>query len=102
MPGSATRSLLTLFAILTVTLGATAQAGKKNSADAVKRADAAFHEGFAARQAGNLELARTGFAEVVHLQPQIPEGHEALGAVLVELGKPQEGAKEFEAAEKIK
>ena len=33
---------------------------------------------------------------------EIAEGHEALGAVLVELGKPLEGAREFEAAAKIK
>ena len=68
----------------------------------LKQADAAFHAGFAAREAGNLELARTKFSEVVQLQPQIAEGHEALGAVLVEMGKPAEGAKEFEKASKIK
>ena len=79
-----------------------AQKTVKLSADAVKRADAAFHAGYAARQQGNLELARSKFAEAVKLQPQIAIGHEALGAVLVELGRPAEGAKEFEAAAKIK
>jgi len=102
MPRSATPTLLTLCAISFLAISAIAQGGKKNPPDAVKQADTAFHEGYAARQAGNLELARTKFAEVVHLEPKIAEGHEALGAVLVELGKPLEGAKEFEAAAKIK
>ena len=53
-------------------------------ADALKGADAAFHAGYAALQAGNLEEARTQFAEAVRLAPQIPEGHEALGTALFE------------------
>ena len=53
---------------------------------------------YAARQNGNLELARKKFAEVVKLEPKIPEGHEALGAILVELGKPADAIAEFEAA----
>src|SRR6185437_16870298 len=81
---------------------AAAQTAKMSEADAIKRADIAFHAGYAARQAGNLELARSKFAEAVRLQPGIAEGHEALGAVLVELGKPIDGAREFEAAAKIK
>ena len=94
-------SLLLCFS-LGFSLVAASQSAKKPAPDVIKRADAAFHEGFAARQAGNLELARTKFAEVVRLQPAIAEGHEALGAVLVELGKPLDGALEFEAAAKIK
>ena len=47
-------------------------------------------------------MARTKFAEVVRLQPRIPEGHEALGAVLGELGKLSEAVKEFEAAAALK
>ncbi len=106
MPPSALRSSairlqLALSALLIVSLTAVAQSTKP-ATDVIQRADAAFHEGFAARQAGNLELARSKFTEVVRLQPKIAEGHEALGAVLVELGKPQDGARELEAAEKIK
>ncbi len=91
-----------LCAFMSVALCVSAQTAKKNTPDEIKRADAAFHEGYAAHDAGNLELARSRFAEVVRLQPEIPEGHEALGSVLVELGKPLDGAKEFEAAAKIK
>ena len=90
-----------IFCALTAAVSISAQTNK-TTADAIKRADAAFHEGYAARQAGNLELARSKFAEAVRLQPKIAEGHEALGAVLVELGRPQEGVKEFEAAAAIK
>lgn len=76
--------------------------GQKPVSDAMKRADAAFRAGYAARQSGNLEVARSKFLEVVRLQPKIAEGHIALGAVLLEIGKPLEGAKEFEAAAKIR
>jgi protein O-GlcNAc transferase len=92
----------TVSGLVALSLFASAQKSAKPSNDAIRRADAAFHAGFAARQSGNLEVARLKFAEVVKLQPQIAEGHEALGAVLVELGKPLDGAKEFEAAAKIK
>ncbi len=99
----AIKKLADLFLFLGFVLAASRNPRKRNSApDVIKQADAAFREGFAARQAGNLELARNKFAEVVLLQPQIAEGHEALGAVLVEMGKPLEGAKEFEAASVIK
>src|SRR6185503_720726 len=70
--------------------------------DSIRRADAAFRAGVSARASGNLQVARSKFAEVVRLQPRIAEGHEALGAVLAELGLPLDGAKEFEAAAKIK
>jgi len=88
--------------LFTLALAATAQSAEKGPPDAIKRADEAFHAGYAAHQAGNLELARSKFAEAVGLRPDIAEGHEALGTVLVELGKPLDGAKEFEAAAKIK
>ena len=77
------------------------QKAAKPAADVIKRADAAFRAGYAARESGNLEVARSKFSEVVRLQPGIAEGHEALGTVLAEMGKPLEGAKEFEAAAKI-
>src|ERR1700739_431127 len=98
----AIRNQLMLCALLGFSIAATSQASKDAAPEVIKQADASFHEGFAARQAGNLELARSKFAEVVRLQPEIAEGHEALGTVLVELGKPLDGAREFEAAEAIK
>ena len=97
----AIRFRLALRALLCLPLIAAAQTAKPVP-DAIRQADAAFHEGYAARQNGNLELARTKFAQVVRLQPNIAEGHEALGAVLVETGRPLDGAHEFEVAAKIK
>src|SRR5579859_2818363 len=78
------------------------QAPAAQKADALKRADMAFRAGYAAQQAGNLELARSHFAEAARLAPRIPEAHEALGAVLVELGKTAEAIQELEAALKLK
>jgi protein O-GlcNAc transferase len=89
-------------ALIGASLQLAAQSPGASNADAVKRADTAFRAGFAARQAGDLELARAKFAEVVRLQPGIAEGHEALGAVLFELGKTSEGLVQFEAAAKLK
>ena len=102
MPAASIRTHLTAWVLFSLVLVAPAQSTSQTEPDAIKQADAAFHEGYAARQAGNLELARRSFAEVVRLQPNIAEGHEALGTVLVELGKPLDGANEFEAAARIK
>jgi tetratricopeptide (TPR) repeat protein len=79
-----------------------AQSSKASSQDAAQQADAAFHAGYAARQAGQLEIARARFADVVRLQPKIPEGHEALAVVLLELGKPKEAIPELLAADRLK
>ena len=83
-------------------LSVTAQSPSARKTGQLKRADAAFRAGYDALQSGNLELARAKFAEASHLAPQIPEAHEALGAVLVELGKPTEAVQELEAARKLK
>jgi len=76
--------------------------GQTPKPQALDRASEAFKAGVAARAAGNLELARTRFGEVVRLAPKIAEGHQALAAVLVELGKTDEAVPEFEAALKLK
>ena len=79
-----------------------AQAPKAKEPEALKRADAAFHAGYAAQQAGNLELARARFAEAVRLAPRIPEAHQALGTVLIELGETAGAIQELKAALKLK
>ena len=70
----------------------------QSDANALQRADAAFRAGYAAMQAGKLEDARQDFAKVVTFAPQLPEGHVALGAILVQLGKPEEAIPELERA----
>ena len=69
--------------------------GADRATSAAKQADAAFHAGYEAANAGDLEKARRSFAEVVRLEPKIPEGHAALGSVLLNLGRPAEAAAEL-------
>jgi protein O-GlcNAc transferase len=78
------------------------QAQEPANGESIKRAEAAFRAGMAAQQAGDVEAARVRFAEAVRLAPAIAEGHEALGAVLLELNKPTEAVAELEAAFKLK
>ena len=92
----------TLLAVSTARGTQAQAAGGQEEQDALKRADAAFRGGFTAMQAGHLEEARVQFTEAAKLAPQIPEGHEALGEVLIELGKPAEAVPEFEAALRLK
>lgn len=89
---------------LTWTWPASAQKQRAGPAHAatLHEADAAFHAGYSALQAGNLDEARTQFAKVVRLAPDIPEGHEALGAVLTSLGRPAEAVRELELAVKLR
>ena len=88
-----------LFALLLIfARAASTQAQNEKESQALKEADAAFHAGVAARDAGKLDEAQARFAAVVRLAPKIPEGHAALGEVLIELGRPAEAAPEFEAA----
>jgi tetratricopeptide (TPR) repeat protein len=79
-----------------------AQSSSPQEPDSLKQADAAFRAGYAALQAGKLEQARAQFALAARLAPQIPEGHEALGEVLIELGKPAEAVPELESALHLK
>jgi tetratricopeptide (TPR) repeat protein len=84
---------------------ATAQQATTPSAaskTALQQADAAFHAGYAAMQAGRLEEARQDFAETVKLAPQLPEAHVALGAILAELGQSEEAIPEFKKALELK
>ena len=83
-------------------LRAAAQVPDSAKPETMKKADAAFHEGFAAQQSGNLALAREKFSVAVNLEPKIAEAHEALGAVLLELNKPEEAIPELEAAARLK
>ena len=52
----------------------------------LRQADAAFHAGYAAYAKGDLRAALVDFQRVVHLVPNLEEGHSALGAVFVQLG----------------
>ncbi len=81
---------------------ASAQKTVEDNAALLKRATDEFREGFELRQSGHLQEAYEKFADVVKLAPDLPESHEALGAVLLELGKPAEALVELETAQKMK
>ena len=101
LPRRVSESLpLCVVAAFLLPFGGEAQTPQKP--DALKQADTAFHQGYAALQAGNLEQARMEFLRAARLAPQIPEGHEALGEVLIELNRPAEAVPEFEAALNLK
>ena len=87
-----------------VVRAATAQTASSDATGqvALERADAAFHAGYAAMQAGKLEEARQDFADTVRLAPQLPEAHVALGAILVQLDRPDEAVPELQAALTLK
>ncbi len=67
----------------------------------IEAADAAFREGYAAAQRGNLPAARTSFAKAARLAPQVAAGHAALGSVLLALGEPAAAVPELEAAHRL-
>src|SRR5271167_1003692 len=102
-PGLQASLIALLLAILPLAGG---QAQKPPAPDAapdrLKRAEAAFRAGLAAQKSGNAEAARVKFAEAARLAPAIPEAHQALGAVLLELEKPAEAIPELETALKLK
>jgi len=72
------------------------------STDKSTQADEAFRAGYRALSNHRLEEARRDFQKVVHLVPQIEEGHSALGAVLVQLGAYPEAIQELRQALKLK
>ena len=91
-----------LLAVLCVSAVMAAQSLKPGTPEAVREANAEFQRGFAASSAGRLEEARADFAQAVRLAPQIAEGHDALGSVLIALGKPADAIPELETAARLK
>jgi protein O-GlcNAc transferase len=64
----------------------------------LKQADADYRAGVAALSRNDLNPALADFEKVVHLAPSAEQGHSALGAVLVRLGRTGEGIRELEKA----
>ena len=99
-------AFLSVFAGTPSVCGAVAASHAQSSPDAaqaaLQQANAAFHAGYAAMQAGKLEEARQDFAETARLAPQLPEAHVALGAILVQLERPDEAIPELGKALDLK
>jgi len=64
----------------------------------LKQADADYRAGTAALTRNDLKTALTEFQSVVRLAPSAEQGHSALGAVLVRMGRVSEGTRELEKA----
>ena len=62
----------------------------------LKQADADYRAGSAALSRNDLKIALADFQNVVRLAPTAEQGHSALGAVLVRLGRTGEGIRELE------
>jgi protein O-GlcNAc transferase len=89
-------AIVLLISVLVANLAAT------DKSQQLKSADAAFHTGYAAEQSGDLPNARQQFEKVVQLAPEIPEGHSALGSVLVQLGEYTQAIRELARALALK
>ncbi len=76
--------------------------GTRQAVGKLQQANQAFHAGYAALEAQHLDEARADFARVVRLAPQLPEGHMALGAVLVQLGHADQAIPELKQALALK
>jgi len=66
--------------------------------EAAAQAQAAYTAGYKALTAQDVVTARREFEAVVRLTPSAPEGHNALGFVLLETGHAAEAAAQFEKA----
>ena len=60
-----------------------------------------FNLGLVSMQAGDLETAAAEFSQVTQLQPDMINGHLALGTALLELGRYSEASEPLEAALEI-
>ncbi len=67
----------------------------------IQAAEAAFREGYAAAQRGDLQAARRSFEKAAKLAPQVETGHAALGSVLLALGDPAAALPELETAHRL-
>lgn len=64
----------------------------------LKQADIDYRSGVAALSRNDLNTALQDFEKVVRLAPSAEQGHSALGAVLVRMGRTSEGIRELEKA----
>jgi protein O-GlcNAc transferase len=91
--------VLMAIGLLLMALGSTAISGRaQEPPPSLKQADADYRAGTAALTRGDLKAALADYQNVVRLAPGAEQGHSALGAVLVRLGRTNEGIGELEKA----
>src|ERR1700683_5661346 len=98
------RFLLVLTLGLVTERGFAAQTASSvgSPAEITHKAQAAYRAGTTAAMNNDLKTAQVELEKVVRLVPQIEEGHSALGAVLVRVGKFSQATKELETALTLK
>src|SRR5580698_10577283 len=91
--------VLAAIGFLLMTLCSTPISGSaQEPSPSLKQADTDYRAGTAALSRGDLKAALADFQNVVRLAPGAEQGHSALGAVLVRLGRTNEGIGELEKA----
>ena len=97
----AVRSLkarLTADLLLTVLSALSCLCQAQEPSASLKQADADYRAGVAALSRNDLNAALADFEKVVHLAPTAEQGHSALGAVLMRLGRTGEAIRELKKA----
>jgi tetratricopeptide (TPR) repeat protein len=90
--------LMTAGFLLSAWPGGAQWAAAQEPSASLKQADADYREGTSALARNDLNAALADFQNVVRLAPAAEQGHSALGAVLVRLGRMSEGIHELERA----
>ena len=98
MSWSSFRMLMTAGFLLSAWPGGAQWAAAQEPSASLKQADADYREGTSALARNDLNAALADFQNVVRLAPAAEQGHSALGAVLVRLGRMSEGIHELERA----
>src|SRR5271170_5729549 len=96
MSVSLLKARLTAGFLLCAALSGVSQA--QEPSPSLKEADADYRAGIADLSRHDLNAALGDFQKVVRLAPTAEQGHSALGAVLVQLGRTSEGIRELEKA----
>jgi protein O-GlcNAc transferase len=88
----------TAISLLIATLALSSLGVTQEASPSLKQADADYRAGVAALGHEDLKGALADFEKVVHLAPSVEQGHSALGAILVRMGRTDEGIRELEKA----
>ena len=98
MSGSFRRMLMTAGLLLSACLVGARWVDAQEPSPSLKQADADYRAGADAVAHNDLNTALDDFEKVVRLAPAAEQGHSALGAVLVRVGRVPEGIRELEKA----
>jgi tetratricopeptide (TPR) repeat protein len=90
--------LMTAGFLLCAWQGGARWVGAQEPSPSLKQADADYRAGADALAHNDLNAALDDFQKVVRLAPAVEQGHSALGAVLVRMGRLNEGIHELERA----